>query len=497
MSGAQNSSSKPKENKTSTEMGYKVELWLYDLSHGMAKAMSPQLLGKQIDGVWHTGVVVYGYEYYYGGGIQATHPGMTQAGNPVQKIELGVTEIPQDIFHEYLLSIASDFTPQKYNIMTNNCNNFSDTVATFLLDKPIPKFITGLPNEALNTPMGQMLRPMLENMQNQMGGMVPWGEIPINLPPINNSPAMVPVKREGKESKTDKKEQKTAPPPAKELHTHTKLLMIKEKMSPSLHKDKMAPKYVKLVISYSAKVEAKNSAAGLSKEEKEALEAISTSLTKSSVAIPLTVTGAILKLLAKWPSKLLFPVIGVYQAILLRPQQGDELAKNYNAVIPHLLKLIPPQGTSVKSTIQVASICLFCNMFSSSKLAKALVNDEKFMEMVVSTLENKNDLIRMSGARLAYNAALNLPKDGSDGVAVLGSILPNACQEEVKTSILQSLLQATGALMYNNLEACEVIGAMEFEATPLVEKYKGKKVYPKLAALAKDIDSMAEASLLD
>ncbi len=29
----------------------------------MARMMSPQLLGKQIDGIWHTGLVAYGYEY--------------------------------------------------------------------------------------------------------------------------------------------------------------------------------------------------------------------------------------------------------------------------------------------------------------------------------------------------------------------------------------------------------------------------------------------------
>jgi hypothetical protein len=37
--------------------GVKVSLHLYDLSQGMARAMSTQLLGTQIDGVWHTGVV--------------------------------------------------------------------------------------------------------------------------------------------------------------------------------------------------------------------------------------------------------------------------------------------------------------------------------------------------------------------------------------------------------------------------------------------------------
>ena len=53
---------------------YKVEIHLYDLSQGMARQFSPMFLGKQIDGIWHTGIVVYGREYYFGGGICQSLP---------------------------------------------------------------------------------------------------------------------------------------------------------------------------------------------------------------------------------------------------------------------------------------------------------------------------------------------------------------------------------------------------------------------------------------
>ena len=58
----------------------KVQLHLYDLSQGMARVMSAQLLGKHIEGVWHTGIVAFGEEWYFGGGIQRGAPGFTHFG---------------------------------------------------------------------------------------------------------------------------------------------------------------------------------------------------------------------------------------------------------------------------------------------------------------------------------------------------------------------------------------------------------------------------------
>ena len=43
----------------------------------------------QIDGIWHTAVVVGGLEYYYGGGVNQSIPGSTPFGQPLQKVELG------------------------------------------------------------------------------------------------------------------------------------------------------------------------------------------------------------------------------------------------------------------------------------------------------------------------------------------------------------------------------------------------------------------------
>jgi len=80
----------------------------------------------QFDGIWHTGVVVFGKEFFFGGGIQQGSPGRTPYGFPVQKLSLGTTHIPEDVMQEFLREISPRFTFETYNILANNCNNFSN-----------------------------------------------------------------------------------------------------------------------------------------------------------------------------------------------------------------------------------------------------------------------------------------------------------------------------------------------------------------------------------
>ena len=57
-----------------------VEVHVYDLSNGLARVMSQSVVGKQVDIIPHTGVVVdWGggkkLEYFFGGGICVTAAG--------------------------------------------------------------------------------------------------------------------------------------------------------------------------------------------------------------------------------------------------------------------------------------------------------------------------------------------------------------------------------------------------------------------------------------
>ncbi|ORX55181.1 DUF862-domain-containing protein [Hesseltinella vesiculosa] len=144
-----------------------VKLYVYDLSRGMAKSMSMGLTGKQIDGIWHTSVVVYGQEFFYGQGISVEQPGQTIHGQPLDVIDIGTTFLPLEVFVEYIDNQRSLYTAEKYHLLDFNCNTFSNDVCQFLTGESIPNHITELPAEFMNTPLGQSLMPMIEGMFGQ------------------------------------------------------------------------------------------------------------------------------------------------------------------------------------------------------------------------------------------------------------------------------------------------------------------------------------------
>jgi hypothetical protein len=110
-------------------------------------------------------VVVYGNEYFFGGGIQSTAAGATQYGRPVRVVDLGVTHLPREVFEDYLRDIAPRYTAETYRLMTHNCNNFSNEAAQFLVGAGIPDYILSLPQEVMSSPGGALIMPMIQNLE--------------------------------------------------------------------------------------------------------------------------------------------------------------------------------------------------------------------------------------------------------------------------------------------------------------------------------------------
>ncbi|KAL8333102.1 hypothetical protein RB593_003036 [Gaeumannomyces tritici] len=151
-----------------------VHVLIYDLSGGMARQMSLGMLGFQLDAIYHTSILLNGLEYVYDGNIVAITPGTSHLGNPLDREPLGTTQLPMDVIETYLDSLRSVYTPEAYNLWRHNCNNFSNDFATFLVGKGIPDKIINMPAEVLESPLGRMLMPALDQQvrasKQQNGG---------------------------------------------------------------------------------------------------------------------------------------------------------------------------------------------------------------------------------------------------------------------------------------------------------------------------------------
>ncbi|KAI7082316.1 DUF862-domain-containing protein [Hortaea werneckii] len=172
-----------------------VQLYVYDLTHGMARQMSQQLLGFKIDAVYHTSLVFNGIEYFFGAGVQTCYAGTTHHGRPMEIESLGTTHLPMETILEYLESLKQIYTPESYDLFAHNCNNFTNDFAMFLVGRGIPDHITSLPKRVLDTPFGQMLKPQIDaSMRTVTQAPVPPENIPVaNGTTSDAKPKQTPV----------------------------------------------------------------------------------------------------------------------------------------------------------------------------------------------------------------------------------------------------------------------------------------------------------------
>ncbi|WIA38347.1 hypothetical protein OEZ86_001681 [Tetradesmus obliquus] len=135
----------------------RVQVYVYDLTRGMAATLSPMLLGTPIEGVWHTGVVLDGREeIFFGYGIQRTRAGTTMFGQPHHIIDVGTSEVDPAMLNELLADISPRFRPQDYSLLTHNCNHFSNELVQLLTGESVPDYIISQAQVIFNTPFGEI-----------------------------------------------------------------------------------------------------------------------------------------------------------------------------------------------------------------------------------------------------------------------------------------------------------------------------------------------------
>lgn len=150
-----------------------VQIAIYDLSNGMARGLSAQFLGPQhaIDIIPHTAILAFGKEYFFGQGIEMCHPHefrMTRGIHPIDIQSLGHTSCTQSEFETWCRAQGQGrFSPTSYDLLSRNCNNFTEEAARegLRLGRGVPSWILEVPSRFLSSPLGAMIRPMLEQMQ--------------------------------------------------------------------------------------------------------------------------------------------------------------------------------------------------------------------------------------------------------------------------------------------------------------------------------------------
>lgn len=130
---------------------HEVYLRIYDISNGMAKIMSEQLLGFKIEGIWHTALEVYGKEFYFQNGLRNQMPGTTPFGQCVERLLMGSTDCKETELLDFLSGGGNLWNSRTYDLFDNNCNHFTSWLCKFLLDKDIPKHILDLPERVKET----------------------------------------------------------------------------------------------------------------------------------------------------------------------------------------------------------------------------------------------------------------------------------------------------------------------------------------------------------
>uniref|UniRef100_A0A0X3PIL8 Desumoylating isopeptidase 1 n=2 Tax=Schistocephalus solidus TaxID=70667 RepID=A0A0X3PIL8_SCHSO len=154
----------PKKPKTD------VYLFVYDLSHGVSNLLSESLLGKHLEGIWHTAVVVFGSEYFFGvHGVRKCKPGALSIGKPNKRLLIGQTEFTEEEILEFIQKMADGpYREGTYDLFEHNCIYFSEDVIRHLTGKSIPEEILHLPSEILSTPIGQVVKPAVEGILQVM-----------------------------------------------------------------------------------------------------------------------------------------------------------------------------------------------------------------------------------------------------------------------------------------------------------------------------------------
>ncbi|KAK4427660.1 DeSI-like protein [Sesamum alatum] len=138
------SDSSPTEQSSSSGSGAMVYLNVYDLT-----PVNSYLYWFGC-GIFHSGIEAHGLEYGFGAheypssGVFEVEPRSCPGFIFRRSILLGSTELSRSEFRSFMEYLSNKYHGDTYNLISKNCNHFTDEVSMRLTGKPIPGWVNRL-----------------------------------------------------------------------------------------------------------------------------------------------------------------------------------------------------------------------------------------------------------------------------------------------------------------------------------------------------------------
>ena len=114
-----------------------IFLNVYDLHESISMLSSVGL------GLFHTGVEIKGVEFSFSNhGISRSRPKLPEFGNFREQIHIGTFDEGMEFVNSMVAALSStDFKPGTYDVITRNCNHFSNALCMSLCSTGIPAWV--------------------------------------------------------------------------------------------------------------------------------------------------------------------------------------------------------------------------------------------------------------------------------------------------------------------------------------------------------------------
>ena len=473
------------------EEEYDVTLHVYDLSNGLAKQLSKALVGREFEGIWHTGVVLFGKEFYWAGELQCSTAGRTQYGHPVKVIPLGKTYVPKELIYEYIESVRPEYNTNTYSLFNKNCNNFSNEFSTFLTGHGIPEDIINLPQEALSTPLGAALRPFIESMeQKARQGNQSTIFYPPNYrvaPQQQAAPATTPY--------VAPTVPQTQQNPVPVVEVKKKEVKLKERTSGYIKKDATA--MVSAQGNVKAFIDKIRKANRITPEIGDTLETLVCSSTGTET-IPNSVFEYFETALGQWKIGECAILLFIFRKLVMHPKFAEHYlsAPNGPAVFARLLARFMEAPALEQKAVVALGLAAASNVFATEKGAELMLRPDVWKAVFLPALDKavaKDVSVRSMALGVAYNyARYGLPKEaGEKCVKCLTEAVTESFDAETGSEDAEfRALLGMGYLLYNNPMLYEPLRE-NYDLIAVVVSYQTSE-NAKIAGVAEELSAIMD-----